>query len=186
MVKNLDTGANWVLYSDVLGESGGELGYLLLNLPTAQGYSNGAWDSSPTATLSPGLGTWDNVNTSGEDYLAYCFHSVEGYSKVGSYTGNLNADGPFAYTGFSPAWIMFKPTASADWTVCDNKRNTYNAVADRTLNPNLNSSEHDGGMDFDFLSNGFKIRNANSDNNHNVAIFYLAFAESPFKYANAR
>jgi hypothetical protein len=142
-------------------------------------------DTDPSATVFT-INTNNYVNDSGDNYVAYCFHSIEGYSKVGAYTGNLNADGPMAYTGFSPAWIMFKPNAGTDWTVCDNKRNTYNAVADRTLNANLSSAEHDGSMDFDFLSNGFKIRNSNSDNNHNVSILYLAFSESPFKYANAR
>jgi hypothetical protein len=40
--------------------------------------------------------------------VAYCFASVEGYSKIGSYTGNGSADGPFVYTGFRPALIMLK------------------------------------------------------------------------------
>ena len=182
IIKDLTTAEDWQGY-DI---TGGPTKYIQLNDTGGYATDTTRWnDTAPTATVFS-LGTSDKVNDAGDEYVAYCFHSVEGYSKVGSYIGNLNADGPFAYTGFSPAWIMFKPDAAADWTVCDNKRNTYNAIADKTLNPNLNSGEHDGGMDFDFVSNGFKIRNANSDNNHNVSILYLAFAESPFKTSNAR
>jgi hypothetical protein len=182
IIKNTEATVDWIVYSEPVGPTKG----LQLN-GTGAAYDYLAYfnDTSPTASVFS-LGNYSGVNANTEDMIAYCFHSVEGYSKVGSYTGNLNADGPFAYTGFSPAWIMFKPNAGTDWTICDNKRNTYNAVADRTLNANLNSAEHDGSMDFDFLSNGFKIRNANSDNNHSVSIIYLAFAESPFKTSNAR
>jgi hypothetical protein len=75
---------------------------------------------------------------------------------------------------------MFKPDSSADWTIVDAKRNTFNVVKDKTLNANLNSAEHDGSADLDFLSNGFKIRNANTDTNHSGTIIYMTFAESPF------
>ena len=175
-------GNNWNVYNADLGKA------KRLELNTADAGASDTYmmhNTLPTASVFS-VGDSGETNSDGDEHVAYCFHSVEGYSKAGSYTGNGNADGPMAYTGFSPAWIMFKPDGVADWTVCDNKRNTYNAVADKTLNPNLSSLEHDGSMDFDFLSNGFKIRNANQDNNNASAIIYLAFAESPFKYANAR
>ena len=79
---------------------------------------------------------------------------------------------------------MFKPNTSADWTICDTKRNTFNPVADLTLNANLATGDHDGGMDFDILSNGFKVRNVNTDNNHSGTVFYMAFAEQPFANSN--
>jgi hypothetical protein len=40
------------------------------------------------------------------NYVAYCFADVEGYSKFGKYTGNGSTDGPFVYTGFSPAFVI--------------------------------------------------------------------------------
>jgi thioredoxin reductase len=62
-------------------------------------------------------------------HIAYCFHSVDGYSKVGSYTGNGNADGTFVYTGFRPAWILVKncTDANTSWVLFDNKE-TFNPV----------------------------------------------------------
>jgi hypothetical protein len=41
-----------------------------------------------------------------EVLLVIILHSVQGYSKFGSYTGNGNADGTFVYTGFKPAFVM--------------------------------------------------------------------------------
>jgi hypothetical protein len=49
-------------------------------------------------------------------YIAYCFTSIKGFSKFGTYTGNGNADGPFVYTGFKPAFTMYKRTdGTGDW-----------------------------------------------------------------------
>ena len=127
-----------------------------------------------------------NCNKSGSDYIAYCFHSVEGYSKVGSYTGNGNADGTFVYTGFRPAFVLLKVSSTTNnWFIYDNKREGYNQDND-TLSPNLTAVE-DNSYKLDLLSNGFKIRGSQNAHNHNGQTFiYLAFAEAPFKFANAR
>ena len=52
------------------------------------------------------------TNTSGDNYVAYFFSEVAGYSKFGSYTGNGNADGTFVYTGFRPAFVIIKRTSN--------------------------------------------------------------------------
>jgi hypothetical protein len=136
------------------------------------------------------LGTYGDQNGSGGTYIAYCFADVEGFSKAGSYTGNGSADGPFVYTGFRPAWVMFKRTdVSGDsWYIIDSTRNPYNE-ADNNLYPNSSEAEYGGTGDdgYDFLSNGFKVSNTYPGNNGSGGtIIYLAFAENPFKYANAR
>jgi hypothetical protein len=109
---------------------------------------------------------------------------------VGSYTGNGSSDGPFVYTGFRPAWVMIKRADStSDWWIFDTARDTYNRI-DSVLYPNLSVAEFtDTGtiFDFDLLSNGFKNRSTNSIVNGSGATYiYLAFAENPFKFANAR
>jgi hypothetical protein len=54
------------------------------------------------------------------------------------------------------------------------------------LFPNLSSAEGTYTL-CDFLSNGFKFRDtSNGFNNSGGTYIYMAFAESPFKYANAR
>ena len=128
-----------------------------------------------------------NILNLSNDYIAYCFHSVDGYSKVGSYTGNGDADGVFVYTGFRPAWLMVKNSgASHSWRLWDNKREPEN-LASKYLTPDSTSAEGSINIDVDLLSNGFKMRNTNgSINASGNSYIYLAFAEQPFKYSNAR
>ena len=134
-----------------------------------------------------------DVSKSGENYVMYCFHSVEGYSKFGSYTGNNSTDGTYVFLGFRPAWIMIKATAQTEsWGIHDNKRNTVNVVDDQLL-ANVSNAENAVGtarQQLDFLSNGFKMRNAGdanpSINNESTTYIYMAFAEQPFKFSNAR
>ena len=117
------------------------------------------------------------------DYIAYCWHEVEGFSKFGSYTGNGNADGPFIYTGFKPAWIMMKSTSDgdsfADWSIFDNARSPTNEV-NAQLRANLTNAELTSNK-IDMLSNGFKLRGTGTRINESGDTFiYMAFAEHPF------
>ena len=123
-------------------------------------------------------------NGSGDDYVAYCWHSVEGFSKFGFYTGNANDDGPFIYTGFRPAMVFLKNTAqsSSEWSVHDSARNTFNPV-DKELF--WNGSDAEGtGKNVDFLSNGFKIRKNTGAMNNQVQYLFGAWGDVPFKYNN--
>ena len=134
-------------------------------------------------TLSDGT---SRTNDGSSDYVAYCFASIDGYSKVGKYTGNGNADGTFFYTGFRPEYILMKRTDSTgNWFIEDANRlgynpNNYDLLADTT-----DTEQTD--VRFDFLSNGFKARSTTASSNASAGTFiYLAFAKYPFKYANAR
>jgi hypothetical protein len=122
-------------------------------------------------------------------FIAYCFHDVEGYSKFGSYTGNGSTDGPFVYTGFRPALVLIKRyDAAENWWLLDNKRNPYNQV-DTALRPNDPAFDAVSPTKYaqDFLSNGIKLKTLDPDVNIiNGTYIYMAFAENPFKYANAR
>jgi hypothetical protein len=180
LCKRLSNTADWTTSTtDVNWENS-----FFLNQTNAAGDAPTTWnDTDPTSSVFT-LGTTSLVNADGDNFIAYLWKNIQGFSKIGKYTGNGNANGPFVYTGFRPAFIMFKPNTSADWTICDTKRNTFNPVADLTLNANLATGDHDGGMDFDILSNGFKVRNVNTDNNHSGTVFYMAFAEQPFANSN--
>ena len=127
-------------------------------------------------------------NASGDAYIGYMFHSVEGYSKVGHYTGNGNADGTFVYTGFRPAFILLKQTTAVqDWQIYDVKRSPTNLIDD-ALYPNTSAAEATANyLNMDIVSNGFKVRAVSGANNVNNGTYvYLAFAETPFKFSNAR
>jgi hypothetical protein len=158
----------------------GDEKYLELNANDAeQDSTTGAWnDTSPTSSVFS-LGSAAGIN--GGNMVAYCFAPIQGYSKIGSYTGNGNADGAFVYTGFKPAWIMIKQTdGTGSWAIHDTKRGTINPI-DEDLFANLNSAESDNDIEKDILSNGFKLRASHSAVNGNGnSYIYMAFAESPF------
>jgi hypothetical protein len=123
--------------------------------------------------------------------MFYIFSPVTGYSAIGKYTGNNLDDGPFVYLGFRPRFIMIKRSdAASDWFILDSSRDTYN-VEYSTLGANQPLAESSYGTNnlVDFLSNGFKIRRDNNYGYMNASggtYIYAAFAENPFKYANAR
>jgi hypothetical protein len=82
---------------------------------------------------------------------------------------------------------MFKRSDSAgNWYILDTARGTYNVNAP-ILYPNRSDAEGTNSI-VDFVSNGFKIRSASSVdwNASGGTYIYAAFAENPFKYANAR
>ena len=162
--------------------------YLILNRTTAKATDGATITNStlPNSTVIS-LGTDPYVNGSGDQYVAYCWAAVPGFSQFGSYTGNANADGPFIYTGFRPKWIMLKNASNAayGWTIWDTSRNPSNVV-NLYLQANGAAAE-DTFTALDALSNGFKMRTSNESLNQSGGThIYMAFAETPFKYANAR
>jgi hypothetical protein len=176
---------NWGVYHEGMADSQNAAHYMVnLNLPNVRTDSYLWWnDTVPTSTVFT-LGTSNDVNGS-SNYIAYCFAEVEGYSKFGSYTGNGSSDGPFVYCGFRPAFILTKVDNSAyNWTMYDSARSPYNAST-YVLFPNLSNTESQSTDHFDWLSNGFKLRDT-SINPSGTNVIFMAFAETPFKYANAR
>jgi hypothetical protein len=143
--------------------------------------------SSTTLGFLAGSSNAINVNAASNDYVAYCFAPVEGYSAFGSYTGNGSAaDGPFVFTNHRPRWILLKRTdTTSNWTIIDTAREGYNVDND-PLYANLSSAE--GTTDLaDILSNGFKLRSAGASVNASAGTYiYASFAEQPFALARAR
>ena len=168
----------WIVYNSTVGNTK----YLVLNSTDAPTTSSTHWNNtSPTSSVFS-TGTSGNVSGTGETFIAYCFAEKTGYSKIGSYTGNGNADGTFVYTGFKPAFVMLKKynTSADSWVILDNKRDTNNVVSGR-LFPDLANSESTSTDMVDFLSNGFKLRTSGSAyNGSGVGYIYMAFAENPF------
>ena len=175
--KMTDTSSNWVCrWNDFTTSQ-----YLTLNSTNAlSSYSNIWGDAVPTSTVV-GLGVAAAISAN-EPFISYHWHSVEGYSKFGSYTANGNADGPFVYLGFKPAFMLFKniTTAGYGFLVSDNKRDPFNPVSNYMF---ANSTDPDGSTAYvDFVSNGFKIRfgTGSATNNSSDTYVYMAFAEHPF------
>ena len=172
-----DSPSNWQVYHAGLTNY---QYYVRLNTTAAQDTGSGM-SNDPTSTLLR-LSQSSQNNQNGIDFVGYCFKEVIGYSKFNYYNGNGSTDGTFVYTGFRPSFFMTKPmSTTGEWTMYDNKRDTFN-VADRRLTANDSASEYNNGNGLiDFLSNGFKMRvNHPSNNSNGVTYIYMAFAENPF------
>jgi len=183
--KFTNNSSNWYTYHKSLGQK-----YILLS---SQGQQQTAeFTTAPTSTLF----TYPNSLIIGptEPLVSYLFAPVSNYSSFGTYAGNSSSDGPFIYTGFRPKWIMVKPyNGTYSWGIFDAARNTSNVVDYVTYaNSALGGQTYDAltfSHPFDFLSNGFKIRYADTGGYWNYSTWdyiYAAFAESPFQYARAR
>ena len=140
------------------------------------------WGSTPTAPTSSvfTVGSNNAHNGSSDNMLAYCFHSVKGFSKIGSYIGNGSAVGTFVYTGFKPAYILMKNNGAGgnSWRIYDNKRDTFNEMDNALFITTAVEGNYNA---IDFLSNGFKIRGTSSAINSSGGTYlYYAIAENPF------
>jgi hypothetical protein len=130
--------------------------YMKLNTTSAGGTSSGVFPSPATSTVV-NVGNDTSTNSSGSTYIAYCFHSVTGYQKIGSHTGT-GTTSSFTNFGFEPRWIMIKSTDSGNWWIFDNVRGN-----NKGLRANLSSQEDTTDADantneyrINFLPDGFQ------------------------------
>jgi hypothetical protein len=197
IVKNrTQASANIVGHSDMATSSPWN-GFLQLQSISAYTTSGGnlIWnDTAPTSSVFS-IGTDTSTNFNGNNFVAYCWAEVAGYSKFGSFIGNNSLDGPFVYLGFRPAFFMVKRTdVSSDWFMLDDQRPTFNVIGagnggQLAANQNYAESVLSTYAIADFLSNGIKVRadmNYGYWNASGGTYIYMAFAENPFKNALAR
>ena len=143
-------------------------------------------DTAPTSSVFT-IGSGFTSGNYGTNQVAYCFHSVDGFSKISHYIGNGQTDGTFVFTGFRPAFVMIKSTSSGErWNIFDKDRDPNN-VATEVLFPDQSVVESTSSNGPDFFANGFKVRgNVGNWNHDGERYIYMAIADQPFKYSNAR
>ena len=185
IVKNKDSAVNWVVWSEGVDANHS------LELNTTDGISDstqgrvlsntGSRGTSTIFSIRSGSGSVVQTNTSGEDYVAYCFAEKQGYSKFGGYVGNGNDNGPFIYTGFKPAFVLTKGNHVSQWRLYDSARSPNNVNINRLFPYTDVAEATDTDAGIDMLSNGFKIRGSGGDYNASgQAYIYMAFADNPF------
>jgi len=181
LFKRLDSNGSWVVYHSSLGATK----YLVLNSSAAEATASDEFQNTEPTNSLISIGTDGGVN--GTTMVAYAFAEKTGYSKFGSYVGNGNADGTFIYTGFKPAFVLFKgSTIAENWWMFDTKRSESN-VANDGLIASTSDSEYSNNATFkiDILSNGFKMRSTDSfANSSGNTYIYMAFAEAPLVGSN--
>jgi hypothetical protein len=160
-----------------------------LQTPTNEAFSTSAsyFPNPAMNSTVVTLGWQASINGDDEEHMMWCFKSIEGFSKIGNYLGNDNVKGAFVYTGFTPGFVMIKNTAAAGgWYIYDTTRPPIENILKNFLI--LDTAAGQGTLygRIDILSNGFKLRHTDSDLNDTEKYVYMAFAETPLKYANAR
>jgi len=187
IIKNLDDTDKWAVYNSSIGATK----FLVLNETAAAVTSSAYWnDTAPTSTVFT-IGATSPVNSpNNENYIAYCFHSVDGYSKIGSYSGNGTTQ--TITTGFQPDFVMIKAytnsTSLTSWTIIDSVR--YGSSSDTNpIYANLSAAEGTRGngsgdgdvLEISFTATGFKLGDTGSDNGSdemndpNNDYIYMAF-----------
>jgi hypothetical protein len=181
LIKNLDNASyDWQVYHKSVGNTAS----LSLNVTDIISTSSTYWNNTSPATSAPfvfSLGNSVATNKASDDFIAYVWAEVEGYSKFGTYIGNSDPDGPYVNLGFSPSYVMIKRTDVADeWVIVDSTRSPYNPTKNY-LAANYPDAERTTGtqVELDWLSNGFKLRVSHARCNVGTYI-YAAFASNPF------
>jgi len=176
--KSRSASGNWNTWTTAIDGSNDSL---LLNTNGAKSDNSGDYGNL-TSSVFPNWGLGNNITM-----VAYAFASIPGYSKIGTYMGSGNSDGPVVNLGFKAAWIMIKRTnAVGEWLMFDTTRSPSNAVGYALLAENAGADNAVANM-LDINSNGFKMRDTHPTRNNGGDIYiYMAFAKAPFKYATAR
>lgn len=181
----------WIVNTTVID---GSVDYAVLNTNVAKADQGSPWYTRPTPYYFT-LGANDsNTCDAGQSYVAYCFHSVEGFSKIGTFQNVSDNSGAFVYCGFKPRVILAKnmvdlggQTGIGDWMIYDTARNPYNGTGDQNTIALNEPNEEDGfygatQATIDILSNGFKIRHYGSSplGDPSRLFWFAAWAENPF------
>tara|TARA_S200000501_G_scaffold358817_1_gene383986 strand:+ start:4751 stop:9124 length:4374 start_codon:yes stop_codon:yes gene_type:complete len=195
ITKRLDDTWNWDIYHEMIGYDGtptSTANTLIFTTATPRSVSYPAPDSTNINLLH----NFTNANSA--EMIAYCWHSVPGYSSFGRYLSNAgdgtigsgNEPSDFIYLGFKPAFVLIKAIGAAnDWSIRDKFRSPQNP-RQKVLRWNAEASsqaeQDDAGYAIDFLSTGFKIRtNGSEQHNPNNLFIYAAFADTPSHLAKA-
>ena len=183
-IKDRDTSTDWPVYHKGFDDPQANVN-ILNNLSTVQSIG-GYWTGTRSNLIGLKSGTWAH-NTSGKNYIAYCWAQREGFSRFDEYRGDGQPNGPFIYTGFRPRWILIKHTGGQDWVLFDTARDIDNDNDIEKITVNETNGEVTHSNWIDIYSNGFKLKtNSAAINENGTKYIYSAFAEHPLKLARAR
>ena len=180
MVKDLGASIDWLCYHSAIGATKN----LRLNTNEQVDTSSTIWyNTEPTSSVFS-IGTATAVNANGNNYVAYCFSEIPGFSIMGKHKGNGAVDGGFVYTGFKPAFVMVRYIDSGngyDWIMYDNKRPNSSNPTPNILEANTSDTENtSSNFNLDIVCNGFKFRGTESNvNDGGYDYLYWAVAEAP-------
>ena len=181
VVKNLDTTENWVMWH----QSNNTEHTLYPNLTNAHNSSGATWYEPGMTATTFGIDT--SEANSANNMIAYCWHSVPGYSLIGEYVGNGSTNGVYIHCGFKPAMVIMKSHGSGGWMIWDNKREPNNPQQLRLELQGTAVQSSNSAYKREIYSNGFKLKTTSAEwNGSGTRYIFMAFAEDPFKYSEGR
>lgn len=190
IVKNRTLGVAWAVYHTGMGATK----YLALNTKDLPTTSSTYWNNTaPTATDFT-VGTADQVNRSGNKYIAYVFaNNAGGFGLSG--TDSVISCGSFVGSaavnlGWEPQWVLVKNISSAtfdQWSIVDNMRGAptpspSSLPLSNVLNANSSTAEDTSGtnsVSIIFGPTGFKANSAVVD--VGATYIYVAIRRGPMK-----
>ena len=182
IIKNRDGGNSdsWFTHwTDLLAS---DAHILYMNNNDAETSNATAFNSTAPTSTNITVGTNSGTNKDGDNYICYAFKNIQGYSKIGTYTGNgSSTNGTFVYTGFKPAFILWKQynTSGSNWGLRDIERGPFNPTNDKLMADSTAAETEDWSLDL--LSNGFKWYDGGGATNQGSATYvYWAIAHQPF------
>ena len=161
----MDSTGDWLFYHSALGATK----YLIVNSDAAAYTVSNVWnDTAPTSSVFS-IGNYAEINTSGGEYIAYCWRAISEYSHFGSYTGD-RPNTVTVTTGFQPDFVLIKDSTNSGegWAMVDSVRGNNLIEAD----------EEDGDTSYSsvtFISTGFTVGDSGLVNTDNATIVYMAF-----------
>ena len=171
IVKRISGSGGWQTYHESIGNSN------RIELQSSAAQTGGVWNStSPTSTVF----SYDGLSL-GEDFIAYCFSEVAGFSSFGTYTGNGSSSGPTVTTGFQPDFVMTKKTSgTANWWIVDSSRSTSNPRNARLLANTTDAEVVFTPGNINFNSTGFELAGTSGEiNGSGETYIYMAFKNNP-------
>ena len=136
-------------------------------------------NTAPTSTVFS-VGTDNAVNGNGDNYVAYIWSEIPGFSQFGYWTGNGSSDGTYVHTGFTPRMMIYRKSSDENWHMLDTQRDPLNPNS-LGIDPNLSNAEaDDSNIQIDFLGSGFKMRASHGTSNaDDTNYFYYVWAGQP-------
>ena len=171
MIKKLTGSESWIVWYPGASTTN----FLELNgsSATQTGATWGGTHSSTVVNLQDGPSA--RSSSDGQEYIAYVWHSVAGFSKIGKYTGNGSSQN-ITGLGFQPDFVMNKAIDSShDWNITDSARGNQ-----KGLNPNTTAVEGaQSPFGVTFISDGFTVADNSgggaSVNGNGIEYLYMAF-----------
>ena len=175
ILKNRDASDNWYVFANGVTSTSQAL---KLNTDDAVANTSAMWGAGMTSTVA-GIRPGSFASSSSHNVIMYCFHSVTGYSKIGTYTGSGSATEKPISTGFEPSFVMIKKTSDTGaWFMHDNKRLGTHGYSDKYIQANSAAEEVDSSDNdlLEFTSTGFSLRTTFGDYNQlDGTYIYMAF-----------